>query len=100
MDGKLGEYVVVAKRKGNKWYIAAMNNWQARDLSVDLSRLVTPNDTTGKLEKMNGKANIFADGINADREATDYKHTYRQVTSGDKLQIHLAPGGGWTAIVE
>lgn len=100
LDGKLGEYVVVAKRKGNKWYIAAMNNWQARDLTVDLSRLVTPNDTTGKLEKMNGKANIFADGINADREATDYKHTYRQVTSDDKLQIHLAPGGGWTAIVE
>ena len=100
LDGKLGEYVVVAKRKGNKWYIAAMNNWQARDLTVDLSRLVTPNDTTGKLEKMNGKANIFADGINADREATDYRHTYRQVTSDDKLQIHLAPGGGWTAIVE
>lgn len=51
LDGKLGEYVVVAKRKGNKWYIAAMNNWQARDLTVDLSRLVTPNDTTGKLGK-------------------------------------------------
>ena len=100
LDGKLGEYVVVAKRKGNKWYIAAMNNWQARDLTVDLSHLVTPNDKTGKLEKMNGTANIFADGINADREATDYKHTYRQVTSDDKLQIHLAPGGGWTAIVE
>lgn len=46
------------------------------------------------------RCNIFADGINADREATDYKHTYRQVTSDDKLQIHLAPGGGWTAIVE
>ena len=100
LDGKLGEYVVVAKRKGNKWYIAAMNNWQARDLTVDLSHLVIPNDTTGKLEKLNGKANIFADGINADREATDYKHTYLQVTSDDKLQIHLAPGGGWTAIVE
>ena len=100
LDGKLGEYVVVAKRKGNKWYIAAMNNWQARDLTVDLSRLVTPNDKTRKLEKLNGTANIFADGINADREATDYKHTYRQVTSDDKLQIHLAPGGGWTAIVE
>ena len=100
LDGKLGEYVVVAKRKGNKWYIAAMNNWQARDLTVDLSHLVTPNDKTRKLEKLNGTANIFADGINADREATDYKHTYRQVTSDDKLQIHLAPGGGWTAIVE
>ena len=100
LDGKLGEYVVVAKRKGARWYIAAMNNWQARDLTVDLSLLIKMNETNNKLEKLNGRANIFADGINADREATDYKHTYQQVTNSDKLQIHLAPGGGWTAIVE
>ena len=100
LDGKLGEYVVVAKRKGVRWYIAAMNNWQARDLTVDLSLLIKMNETNNKLEKLNGWANIFADGINADREATDYKHTYQQVTNSDKLQIHLAPGGGWTAIVE
>ena len=100
LDGKLGEYVVVAKRKGARWYIAAMNNWQARDLTVDLSLLIRMNEKTNKLEKLNGRANIFADGINADREATDYKHTYQQVTNSDKLQIHLAPGGGWTAIVE
>ena len=100
LDGKLGEYVVVAKRKGARWYIAAMNNWQARDLTVDLYLLIKMNEKTNKLEKLNGRANIFADGINADREATDYKHTYQQVTNSDKLQIHLAPGGGWTAIVE
>ena len=100
LDGKLGEYVVVAKRKGVRWYIAAMNNWQARDLTVDLSLLIKMNETNNKLEKLNGWANIFADGINADREATDYKHTQRQINSDDKLQIHLAPGGDWTAIVE
>ena len=100
LDGKLGEYVVVAKRKGARWYIAAMNNWQARDLTVDLSLLIKMNETNNKLEKLNGRANIFTDGINADREATDYKHTQRQINSDDKLQIHLAPGGGWTAIVE
>ena len=100
LDGKLGEYVVVAKRKGARWYIAAMNNWQARDLTVVLSLLIKMNETNNKLEKLNGRANIFADGINADREATDYKHTQRQINSDDKLQIHLAPGGGWIAIVE
>ena len=100
LDGKLGEYVVVAKRKGARWYIAAMNNWQARDLTVDLSLLIKMNEKTNKMEKLNGRANIFADGINADREATDYKHTQQQINSDDKLQIHLAPGGGWTAIVE
>lgn len=91
LDGKLGEYLVVAKKKGNRWYIAAMNNWQSRDLTIDLSAL------TGFEQ---GKANIFADGINADREATDYKHTYQQVSAGDKLHVHLAPAGGWTAIIE
>ncbi len=91
LDGKLGEYLVVAKKKDKRWYIAAMTNWQARDLTIDLSQL------SGFKQ---GKANIFADGINADREATDYKHTYQQVNAGDKLQVHLAPGGGWTAIIE
>ena len=100
LDGKLGEYVVVVKRKGSRWYIAAMNNWQARDLTIDLSRLVKLNAKTNRPEKLSGKANIFADGINADREATDYKHTYQQISAGDKLQIHLAPAGGWTAIIE
>ena len=100
LDGKLGEYVVVAKRKGSRWYIAAMNNWQARDLTIDLSPLLKLNGKTKRPEKLSGKANIFADGINADREATDYKHTYQQISAGDKLQIHLAPAGGWTAIVE
>lgn len=100
LDGKLGEYVVVAKRKGSRWYVAAMNNWQARDLTIDLSPLLKLNAKTNRPEKLSGKANIFADGINADREATDYKHTYQQINAGDKLQIHLAPAGGWTAIVE
>ena len=95
LDGKLGEYVVVAKRKGSKWYLAAMTNWQPRDLTIDLSKVKT---VDGK--GISGKANIFADGINADREATDYKHTYQQVTNSERLQVYLAPGGGWTAIIE
>ena len=37
------------------------------------------------------------DGHNADRDATDYKREVRQVSSGDHLQLHLAPGGGWAA---
>lgn len=90
LDGELGEYLVVAKRKGSKWYIAAMNNWQPRDITIDLSPL------TG----LSGTAQIFADGMNADREATDYRHTSQPVSQQSRLQVHLAPAGGWTAIVE
>ena len=96
LDGKLGEYLVVAKKKGERWYVAAMTNWQARDLTIDLSAFLN----VKALNHFKGKANIFADGINADREATDYTHTYQQVSLTDKLAVHLAPGGGWIAIIE
>ncbi len=43
------------------------------------------------------KMEIFQDGINADRYAGDYKHLKTTVNAGDKMKIHLAPGGGWAA---
>lgn len=89
LDGKIGEYTVIAKRKGDKWYIAAMTNWTPRDLTIDLSMLSAGSH----------KAEIFADGVNADRAATDYKHTVTTVRKGQQLTIHLAPGGGWCMMV-
>lgn len=91
LGGEMGEYAVIARRKGAIWYIAAMTDWQARDITIDLSRL----------NNLGNTANIFADGINADREATDYKHTTLQLSDSNRLlKVHLAPGGGWTAIIK
>jgi alpha-glucosidase len=67
-----------------------MTDWTPRDLTIDLSFLGEGNYT----------ADIFADGVNAMREATDYKHTIRSVTAGERLNIHLSSGGGWTAIIK
>ncbi len=89
LDGRLGEYTVVARRKGTTWYVAAMTDWTPRQLTIDLSFL-----GDGQHE-----ANIFADGANARKEASDYKHTVQTVTASDKLKIHLSSGGGWTAII-
>lgn len=87
LDGQVGEYLILARRKGDTWYIGAMTDWTPRDLSIDLSFLPQGQHT----------AVIFSDGINADREATDYRKETRQVSPSDKLTVHLAPGGGWTA---
>ena len=87
LDGQVGEYIILARRKGNTWFIGAMTDWTPRDLTIDLSFLPTGSH----------KAVIFSDGVNADREATDWKQETRQVSSTDKLKVHLAPGGGWTA---
>ena len=88
LDGQLGEYIVIARRKGTTWYVAAMTDWTARDLTVNLDFLGDGQFT----------ADIFADGVNAMKEATDYKHTKQAATCQDQLKIHLSSGGGWTGI--
>jgi len=87
LDGKVGEYVALARRKGNEYFTAAMSNWKARDITIDFSFL--PEGTFHIL--------YFEDGINADRNGIDYKKVERTITKNDKLTIHLAPGGGWAA---
>ena len=89
LDGQLGEYTVIARRKGSVWYVAAMTDWTARDLTISLDFIGEGQHT----------ADIFADGVNAHKEATDYKHTQQTVTSKDRLAVHLSSGGGWTAII-
>ncbi len=90
LDGKVGEYVALARQKGDKWFVGAMTNWTARDLTLDFSFLG------------NGdyQAIVFKDGINADRDGTDYKKEVLKISGGSKLNIHLASGGGWAARIE
>lgn len=87
LDGQVGEYVVLARRKGDTWYVGAMTNWNPRELTLDLSFL-----GDGEFE-----ADIFQDGINAHKDARDYKRVIRRVKSSDRLTIQMKEGGGWTA---
>lgn len=88
---KVGEAVAVAKRKGNKWFIGAMTNNVGRTIEVNLNFL--NNSTAYKLTS-------FEDGINAERQALDYKKKTTQVKSGDILKIKMARNGGFAAIIE
>ena len=81
LDGRIGEYVVMARRKGNRWFVAALNGLKERDLTIDLSFIG------------GGKAVVFADGVNADRAARDYRRFETAVPN--RMDVHLAPGGGW-----
>ena len=81
--GEIGKYIVTARRSGNTWYIGGTTNWDERDLEFELPDGIN----------LNGKAEIYKDGINADRNAQDYKHT--TVTLQKKMRVHLAPGGGF-----
>ena len=84
LAGEVGKYVAIARKREGIWYVGAMTNWDARVLTIDFSFL-----DPGKY-----KALIFKDGVNADRDATDYKRETVEVTTNDKLVFHLANGGG------
>jgi alpha-glucosidase len=89
LDAKVGEYIAVARRSGEQWYVGAMTDWTQRELKLDLSFLP---DGAHVVES-------WSDGMNADRNGQDFRHSTRQVLSGEKLTIKLAPGGGWVGRV-
>ena len=84
LDGKVGEYLVIARRKDFRWYVGAITNWEERDLYLDLSVLPNFGAKSG---------HIFRDGPNANRVARDYVSEQAQVM-GNKVKVHLAKGGG------
>ncbi|MGD8869628.1 MAG: glycoside hydrolase family 97 protein [Gemmatimonadales bacterium] len=87
LSAKLGDWVAVARRRDGIWYAGAMTDWTPRELDLDLSFL-----GAGVWQ-----AEIFEDGVNANRTASDYRRTERTVEAGDTLLARLATGGGWVA---
>ena len=87
-----GKFAVVAKRKGHKWYVGAINGSnEGIELEIPLDFL-----TPGKNYTMTG----FEDGINAFRQAMDYRKTQRRVDSTGKATLKIARNGGWAAVIE
>lgn len=88
--GELGEYVAIARRKGNTWYIGALTSGTPRDLQIPLSFL-TPGVTYDAV--------IMSDGVNASRNGADCRRSTEKVTSVTTLDAILTSGGGWSAIL-
>jgi alpha-glucosidase len=88
LDARIADYVVVARRNGKEWYIGAMNDWTPRTLDIDFSSFLPDGNFT---------MDAYQDGVNADRNASDYHKTTTQVNRATKLKLRLASGGGWTA---
>lgn len=86
LGGRMGEYIVTARRSGDTWYVGAITDWTPRDVEVDLA----PLGIGGTVE-----VTIFRDGANADRKASDYKRETIRIDTAEPLKIHLAPGGGF-----
>jgi alpha-glucosidase len=89
LNGEPAKFVTIARQHGDAWYLGSITNWDSRSLEIPLSFL----------GEGNYQARIFADGDDADKVATSVAVSTKLVTANDKLTIHLAPGGGWAAIL-
>ena len=90
LDAKVGDYILMARQKGNNWYLGALTDLDARSLNVDCSFL----------GEGNYEIEMMQDGINANKSAIDYKRVVKQVTKASQFKIEMAKGGGWAAIIK
>ncbi|WP_254771696.1 glycoside hydrolase family 97 C-terminal domain-containing protein [Xylanibacter ruminicola] len=89
LAAKAGDYYVVAKRKGTKWFVGAITGSKPQDITISLDFLNQPATLTS-----------FSDGRNAHRIAVDYKKQVQQVTPSTQLTLHLVRNGGWCGSFE
>jgi alpha-glucosidase len=90
LDGKVGKYIVTAKRKGNTWYIGTITDWNARTIEINLKELGITS----------GSMTMFVDGPNAKRKGIDYQKKTMAVPTDGKLTLELAPGGGAAVTID
>jgi len=89
LKAKVGEYLLIARKRGNNWYIGGMTNEKARKFTIDFSFLDNKEYT----------ADIMKDGFNVIKYAGDYIKETRTISKKTSIKIKLAPGGGWSAIL-
>ena len=90
-SGELGKYIVTVRKKDVNWYIGGMTNWDERDVQLDFSFLP---------EGMSYTAVLFKDGVNANKQAEDYRKETICINKDSRLTLHLASGGGFAMKLE
>lgn len=93
LEAKAGEYVIVAKRKGDKWFIGGMTNNGKKEREFTIKLDFLNKDRSYQMTS-------FEDGINAGRQAMDYRCKSAQVKAGEQLTIKMVRNGGFAAVIE
>ena len=91
VEGKAQSHVVLARRKGDTWYLGAMTNSSPRTIEVPLNFL--EEGATYAME-------TWEDGVNARQVPKDVAQVERQVQAGETITLELKPAGGWVGRFE
>ena len=91
LHAECGEQLVVARRKGDRWYIGGITAEKPFEMRLSLDFL-----PSGRQYRMTS----FEDGVNADLQAMDYRRRVRQVDASSSIEIRMTRNGGWAAVLE
>lgn len=88
LDARLGEYVIIARRKGDTWYVGAITNDRAREVSIPFAFLPT------------GKHTVSLYRDQSDENPNSLTNELRKINNQEVLMVRLAAGGGTALIIE
>jgi alpha-glucosidase len=89
LEGMPGEYITIARRAGDTWYLAALGAEPERTARVALSFLGAGGH----------RLHLWSDAPDGEVHPEKVVESERTVTAQDKLVVELAPGGGFVATV-
>lgn len=89
LEAKVSDYIAIARRSGDKWYLGAMTDWDPREMELKLDFL----------DEGDYNMRVWKDGVNATKHAADFAQETLDVTANSSVKVNMVPGGGWVAII-
>lgn len=90
LKAQIGDFVVVARRSGAKWFIGAITDWTGREFNISLDFLPEGTYTLTSWE----------DGVNVKSQPADHAKRVKKVNNKETLTLKLAEGGGYVGVFE
>lgn len=89
LKASVGEYVVVARRSGDTWFIGGMVGKKGQTFDINLDFIKGTKTLTS-----------WEDGVNVDIQARDFARRTKKVKQGDVITVKMYDGGGYAAIIK
>ena len=85
LNGEVADYITIARRNGEEWYVGSMTDWTPREFTIQMSFL----------GKGMYKAEIYQDALDANENPTNVVIKECSLLSSDDVVIKMATGGGF-----
>jgi alpha-glucosidase len=88
LGGYPGDWVAIARRSGNEWFIGVMNDTTAKKVTIQ----------TDFLGEENWELEVWSDTGNSDKQPMEMKKAILKIKANDKIIVSMAKNGGWVAV--